>query len=138
MWVVLGLNLAVHSPALEVAFAAAVKRARPPSTLAGLEIGNEPDLYGRQPWRVRQRISTTEPAPPHNWTQAYTPADYRADYESYAWALCASLGPISLEAPDTTTPAMAWLDAAPASERWIPRSSPPTVTLYRLKAARVA
>lgn len=149
--VVLGLNLAVHSPALEVAFAAAVKRALPRSTLAGLEIGNEPDLYGRQPWLVRQRISTTEPALPRNWTQAYTPADYRADYESYAWALRTSLGPIPLEAPDTTTPALAWLDAAtslgtldpeiiavhryPLSTCW-PKDSPEYPTVARLLSER--
>lgn len=110
--VVLGLNLAVHSPALEVAFASAVQRALPRSTLAGLEIGNEPDLYEREQWLQRQRLATTERALPRRWTQAYSPGDYQADYESYAWAVRARLGPISLEAPDTTTPALAWLRAA--------------------------
>lgn len=110
--VLLTLNLAVHSPALAVSFASAAERALPRATLAGLEIGNEPDLYWQQPWLNRQRIPSTEHALPRKWTGTYSPLVYRADYEAYARALSAQLGPIPLGAPNTTSPALPWLKAA--------------------------
>jgi hypothetical protein len=48
--VMLGLNLALGRPRVAAAWARAAVRGLPAGTLRGLEIGNEPDLYGRVGW----------------------------------------------------------------------------------------
>jgi hypothetical protein len=48
--VLLGLNLAAGQPELAAAWAGAAARGLPAGTLAGFEIGNEPDLYGHIAW----------------------------------------------------------------------------------------
>ncbi|MGP0050754.1 MAG: glycosyl hydrolase family 79 C-terminal domain-containing protein [Solirubrobacteraceae bacterium] len=143
----LGLNLAVHSPPLEVAFASAALRALPRSTLAGLEIGNEPDLYRQQPSLDRQRIPTTERGLARRWAPTYSPLEYQEDYVSYARALRAKLDSVPLVAPDTTTPALRWLTPVtglgPLAPQWVsvhryaystcwPKSSPQHPTIPRL------
>ena len=58
--VLLDVNLAVHSPRLAASFTTAVADAIPSGALAGVEVGNEPDLYFEQPWLEHQRIASTE------------------------------------------------------------------------------
>ena len=55
----LNVNLAVHSPHMAVRFVSDLERRLPPATLAGLAVGNEPDLYRLQTWLDRERVSTT-------------------------------------------------------------------------------
>ena len=57
--VMLDLNLAIHSPSSAASFAKAVVGALPPSTVTGLSIGNEPDLYNHEPFLDKERIPTT-------------------------------------------------------------------------------
>ena len=57
--VMLDLNLAVHAPSVAATFAQAAVKTLPPTTLAGLEIGNEPDLYWRQPFLAKERLPQT-------------------------------------------------------------------------------
>jgi hypothetical protein len=107
--IVLDLNLAVHSPAMAASFAAAVRQALPKGALAGLEIGNEPDVYHYQPHLTRERVATTTADTPRNWWSNYSALDYRRDYLTYVRTLHARLGHMTIGAPDITRPITQWL-----------------------------
>lgn len=125
--VMLDLNLAVHSPTMEATFARAAEKALPRSRLAGLEIGNEPDLYWRQPWLAQGRIPTTTPSITRRWPINYAPSDYRRDYSSYARVLRARLPHVALGGPEIISSKTPWLDAI---ER-LGRLDPQFLTIHR-------
>ena len=104
--VVLTVNLANDDPDGEARFALAAHLAMPAGTLAAVEIGNEPDLYGAQRWLWPEQPRLPSGAP---WTLGYSPARYRVDYLSYARAVRRVLPRIALEAPDVTQPQPLWL-----------------------------
>ncbi len=83
----LTLNLAAHSPTMALAFAEAANRALPRGTLAGLAIGNEPDLYRLQPRLETERLASTTRSTPTHWTRHYNVDTYVQDYSSYARAI---------------------------------------------------
>jgi hypothetical protein len=107
--VVLDLNLAVHSPTMAASFASAVRHALPQGALAGLEIGNEPDVYHYQPHLTRERVATTTAGTPRRWWSNYSSLDYRRDYLTYVRALDGRLGRVTIGAPDITRPITPWL-----------------------------
>jgi hypothetical protein len=107
--VILDLNLAVHSPTMAGAFVAAVRKALGPGRIAGLEIGNEPDMYHYQPRLTRERISSTSRSTPRHWWSNYSYANYRNDFVNYARTLKGKLPGIPLGAPDITRPISSWL-----------------------------
>jgi hypothetical protein len=102
------LNLAVHSPTMAVQFTSAVTAALPAGTLEGVAIGDEPDLYRKEDWLQRERISSTIASTPRNWTVGYSATRYRADYLTYARALRHAFPGIAISAPDITHPAESW------------------------------
>lgn len=107
--VLLDLNLAVHSPVLAASFAnAAAGTLR--SALAGVEIGNEPDHYGRQPWLDRQLVAASQARISRHWTHGYTPLDYKRDYRAYAYALRAAVPRLAISGPEIASPAVRWLE----------------------------
>lgn len=106
---VLDLNLAVHAPALAASFAIAARSALG-RELVGVEIGNEPDHYGRQPWLARQLVGASERGVSAHWTHAYTPLHYQHDYRVYAEALRAAVGAMPIGAPEIASPAVRWLE----------------------------
>jgi hypothetical protein len=123
--VVLDLNLAVHAPALEAAFAAAARKALPPSSLAAVEIGNEPDLYKGQPPLQKQRVPGTDVGP--NWAVNYSAADYRRDYRNYASALAAAVPKVAVGAPEIISANPTWL----SSVEGLGRLDPSFLTIHR-------
>ncbi len=127
MRVMLDLNLAVHSPTMAVAFAKAANAALPRGTLAGLEIGNEPDLYTLQRTLQVERIATTLKSVPNNWQHDYSPADYRRDYISYARALKAALPNVPLGGPEAISYQVPWLSAIEG----LGRLDPGFLTIHR-------
>jgi hypothetical protein len=109
--VMLDMNLAVHSPLLAAEFAQAAVKAMPSGALAGVEIGNEPDLYWRQGDLEQERISTTTRTVPLNWELNYSASNYRSDYLSYAKALKLAVPGVPIGGPETVSAKPAWLDA---------------------------
>ncbi|HET6867122.1 MAG TPA: hypothetical protein VFH80_14480 [Solirubrobacteraceae bacterium] len=109
--VTLDLNLAVHSPAMAVRFARAAYDALSPSRLAGLAIGNEPDLFEHQPGLARERVGGAQSAPRTDWTLSYSPTRYRHDYLTYARALEAGLPGVPLAGPESASVTDGWLHA---------------------------
>ncbi len=109
--VMLDLNLAVHSPSLEATFAKAAQQALPAGRLVGLEIGNEPDLYWRQPWLEKSRLDSSTKTTPNNWTVNYSPADYRRDYTSYARTLMPRIHGVPLGGPEIISNKAPWLSS---------------------------
>ena len=54
-----------------LAFAEAAQRALPRGGLAGLAVGNEPDLYRLQPSLEAERLASTTKSTPKHWTRTY-------------------------------------------------------------------
>jgi hypothetical protein len=125
------LNLAVHSPSMAVAFAQAARAALPNDGLAGLAIGNEPDLYKRQARYQQERIATTIPSTPTDWTDGYSSTEYRSDYLTYAAAIEKALTGTPLEAPDLTFPNVEWPSELVGTGGLAPR----TIAIHRYAAA---
>ncbi len=125
--VMLDLNLAVHSPTLEASFVQAAIQALPRSSVVGLEIGNEPDLYWRQPWLSEGRIASTIPATPKQWASHYSAAEYRRDYIDYAQALVAAAPGIPLGGPEIISDNPPWLSAVEG----LGRLDPGFITIHR-------
>ena len=125
--VMLDLNLAVHSPTLEASFTRAAINALPRGRLVGLEIGNEPDLYRRQPWLAKGRIASTIAATPKHWTVNYSPSDYRRDYSAYAETLLAKVPGIPLGGPEIVSSKLPWLSAVEG----LGRLDPAFITIHR-------
>ncbi len=98
--VMLDLNLAVHSPTMESAFAVAAKKALPGGDLMSVQIGNEPDLYKNQPWLSKERIATTTGVQ-GKWPLSYSYPQYHRDWLVYARALRRAVHGISLGGPET-------------------------------------
>jgi hypothetical protein len=127
----LTLNLAVHSPTMAVDFAQAAQNALPGHALAGLAIGNEPDLYKRQPRYQQERIPSTLPSTPTDWTDHYSPASYRSDYSTYASALHSAFPSVPLIAPELTFPSLTW----PQELLNLGRLAPQILSFHRYAAA---
>ena len=125
--VMLDLNLAVHSPTMAVSFARAAAKALPRSTLAGVEIGNEPDLYHFQGALNHERIASTPRSLPANWERGYSPSDYRRDWTSYATALKAALPWLPIGGPETISDKPQWL----AAIEGLGRLDPQFLTIHR-------
>jgi hypothetical protein len=84
---VLGLNLALGDAANAAAYAQAAAQTLPPGTLAGLEIGNEPDLYSRpRTFTVGRRHLSRGMRRP----LTYTYGDYRAEAQRFRTAIAAA------------------------------------------------
>jgi hypothetical protein len=107
--VMLDLNLAVHAPLMAASFARSAVKALPPGALAGLAIGNEPDLYFHQPGLNQERTSTTLPTTPSDWIGSYSPSVYRSDYLSYASALAAAVPGVRIAGPEIAAARPGWL-----------------------------
>ncbi len=107
--ILLDLNLAVHSPVLAASFASAAAGTLR-SALAGVEVGNEPDHYGRQPWLDRQIVAASEARISRHWTRGYTPLDYERDYRAYAYALKAAVRRVAIGGPEIASPSVRWLE----------------------------
>jgi Glycosyl hydrolase family 79 C-terminal beta domain len=125
--VMLDLNLGVHSPTMAVSFARAAAKALPRSTLAGVEIGNEPDLYHFQGNLKNERIASTSRSLPANWERGYSASDYRRDWISYATALKAALPWLPIGGPETISDKPQWLSAIEG----LGRLDPQFLTIHR-------
>ena len=81
---ILDLNLVTGSALMAARWVAAAQRNLPRHTIAGLEVGNEPDIYSRQFWQaiVSSRVPG-EPALP----ATLSAAGYVRDFRAYAQAL---------------------------------------------------
>jgi hypothetical protein len=107
--VTLDLNLATHSPLMAAGFARAASKALAPRGLAGLAVGNEPDLFGHQPGLDRERVDSTLRSTPLDWTRDYSPLSYRRDYVAYARALARAVPGIPLAGPESARSSPRWL-----------------------------
>jgi hypothetical protein len=118
--VMFDLNLAVHSPTMAARFARAAVQTLPRSSIVGFEVGNEPDLYWRQPWLEKQRVATSSSDVPRRWTGNYSPTDYARDYTAYARAVTAAAPGIPLGGPEIISSKVNWLTALSGLGRLTP------------------
>jgi hypothetical protein len=130
---ILGLNLADDQPALDAAEARAYLAAFGRSSIAGLEIGNEPNLYAHftrlADWAGK--LVTPRPA-------SYGPSAYNADVARVARALPPPARSIPLVGPAlaaglTAAGAQPWTDGAAALLRSEPAVKTLSVHRYPLK-----
>jgi len=95
---ILDLNVVTASPVLGAQWARAAEAALPAGSIAGFEIGNEPDLYSRRYWTA---VVSGSPLylPP-----SLTAADYARDFRAYAQALAAATPGVPLLGPAVANP----------------------------------
>jgi hypothetical protein len=123
--VTLGVNLALRDPGNAAALVRAARARLPKGALAGIEIGNEPDLYthGRtfvQGGHVHRRL-TKDPN--------YNLADYARDTDAYLRALEPVAGPAALTVAGFAKPG--WWPALPSMlDRWDGRADALAGHLY--------
>ncbi len=82
--VIIDLNLVTGSSWMAAEWAAAAEAALPRGTIAGFEVGNEPDIYSRQYWA---RATASGTLNPDLLPQRLTPATYVAEFRTYARTL---------------------------------------------------
>jgi hypothetical protein len=125
--VMLDLNLAVHSPSSAASLAKAVIDGLPRSTVTGLTIGNEPDLYNHESFLTKERIPSTLRSIPRDWTRNYSPADYRRDFMAYARVLHKALPGVPIGGPEIASASPKWVQAVEG----LGPLGPEFVTLHR-------
>lgn len=127
MRVMLDLNLGVHSSTMAVNFARAAAKTLPHGALAGVEIGNEPDLYHLQGDLNKERIASTPKSLSVNWERDYSASDYRRDWITYANALKKALPWLPIGGPETISDKPQWLSAIEG----LGRLDPQFLTIHR-------
>ena len=126
----LDLNMAVHSPKMETAFAKAAKKGLR-GRLVGFALGNEPDLYRHEPWLEKERAPSTIKSTPRRWTDHYAIDQYRDEYREYARAVLKAVPGSALTAPELTFPSVAW----PSALVNLGRLSPSSLSFHRYATA---
>jgi hypothetical protein len=111
---ILGLNLAAGEPALDAAEARAYLRAFGRSTIAALEIGNEPNLYSSIPQFTLPDGTKVRPRP-----RSFGPAQYRREIAATIAAL-----PRTDPAWTFAGPALAAGEQAAGAGRWLTAMTP--------------
>ncbi len=84
--VLVDLNLVARSPSMAAALAKSLVHYMPSGSIAGLEVGNEPDIGHRQVVNPLAPPGETVPHTPKGWDQ-YTSSQYRSLFRSYANAV---------------------------------------------------
>ena len=114
--VMLDLNLVTGSPVLAARWASAAYRELPRGSLAGFEIGNEPDIYSRSYWRAI--VGRGSP-----WARALpirlSAAAYDLEYQSYARAVGSVAPGVPLSGPVLANPGahVDWIPSLLAADR---------------------
>jgi hypothetical protein len=113
---ILDLNLITDRPGVAMNWARAAEAELPRGSIAGFEIGNEPDIYSRWFWltRIARTGSRAEGLP-----RALTPADYSRDFEAYARLLHRLAPGTPLLGPAVANPTrhLSWISDLVARER---------------------
>ncbi len=104
------LNLVTGSPWLDATWARAAKAYLPAGSIAGFEIGNEPDLYDHRYWMQSLGAAV---GGMHNLPAELRAAGYVNDFETYGAAISGLVPGVPLVGPEIATPVMhaEWLRA---------------------------
>ena len=107
---ILDLNVVTASPTVSAQWAGAAEATLPRGSIAGFEIGNEPDLYNRRFWIkvVSETIAAAQVLP-----YSLSPSDYASDFRAYARAVGAVAPHVPLLGPAVSNPShgIAWISA---------------------------
>ncbi len=114
---ILDLNLVTDSPLAAAHWARAAENELPQRSIAGFEIGNEPDIYSRWFWMTRMartRDADTDILPPD-----LTARDYTRDFHSYARLLKRIAPGVPLFGPAAANPSrhLSWISMLVARAR---------------------
>lgn len=114
----LDLNLIAHSPAMAASFAKAAAAGLPAGSIAGFEVGNEPDIGHRDTANPLAPAGTPVPRTPYGWDQ-YTSAQYRSLFRAYGRAVHHATPAIPLSGPEIFFPGrdLSWLQQLVAAQR---------------------
>lgn len=98
---ILDLNLVTATPAIAAQWARAAETTLPRQSIAGFEVGNEPDLYDRRYW-----LSIVAGTGPGSETlpRRLSAADYARDFLAYADAVSAAAPGVHLLGPAIANP----------------------------------
>jgi hypothetical protein len=111
---ILDLNLVTDTPLTAARWARAAAHSLPPGSIAGFEVGNEPDLYARRYWKW----TTSHPLVGLSLLpKDLSPATYARDFQAYSSTLAQVAPHIPLLGPAAANPVsdFSWLSALMAS-----------------------
>ncbi|HJS96729.1 MAG TPA: glycosyl hydrolase family 79 C-terminal domain-containing protein [Solirubrobacteraceae bacterium] len=113
---IVDLNLLTDTPFAAAAWARAAETSLPHGSIAGFEIGNEPDLYERRYW---VDMTARSPLVPRPMPLDLTPATYVADFAAYARVIGEGSPDIPLVGPAVGHPRLGlpFVSALIAAER---------------------
>lgn len=97
--VLVDLNLVARSPSMAAALAKALAHYMPSRSIAGLEVGNEPDIGHRQVVNPLAPPGETVPRTPKGWDE-YTSSQYLSLFRSYATAVHESAPSLRMVGPE--------------------------------------
>jgi hypothetical protein len=99
--VIVDLNLVTTPRGMAARWARAARAGLPPGSIAGFEVGNEPDIYSRANWMAitRNQLTGDRVLP-----AALTPADYLAAFRADAVALRRAVPGLPLLGPAAANP----------------------------------
>jgi hypothetical protein len=124
---IVDLNLATATPPVAAQVAGAAERLLPRGSIAGFEVGNEPDVYDRAPWLATIAHAGLRAAVP---ASEITPIAYARDFGAYARVLARIAPRVALVGPALAYPRIdaAWLSTLLAGPH--PRLGIVSVHLY--------
>jgi hypothetical protein len=101
---ILDLNLVTASPAIAGAWARAAVAGLPRGSIAGFEIGNEPDIYSHEFWRGVIATGRLDGDQPADLPRDLTPGAYVRDFAAYARVLARAASGVPLVGPAIANP----------------------------------
>ena len=113
---ILDLNLITGSPSAAAVWARAAQAGLPSRSIAGFEVGNEPDIYSRLFWTTRLSSRGLDAS---ILPRDLTPGGYVSDFRSYARLLKRSAPHVPLLGPAIANPALhaSWVSSLVAGAR---------------------
>lgn len=108
---ILDLNLVTASPAIAGRWARVATAGLPRGSVAGFEIGNEPDIYSQEYWRAMTAHGRLDGDGPADLPRDLTPGGYARDFAAYARLLARAAPGVPLVGPALANPIAdrAWL-----------------------------
>ena len=114
----LDLNLAARDPGMAGAFTRIALARLPRGSVQSFEVGNEPDIYHREPFYRLAAVADVRIGSPAAWDR-YNAARYTSEFTAYSRAVSSVSGGVPLSGPEVANPRLdlSWLQAMLAADR---------------------
>lgn len=114
----LDLNLAARDPGMAAALVRAAVASLPRHSIESLEVGNEPDVYHREPFYRLAAVADVRLGSRAAWDR-YDAARYTSEFTAYSRSVTAAVRRMPLSGPEVANPRLdlSWLQSMVAADR---------------------